>query len=148
MTCGTHTFAPFASLLFVATLTSAVSPAQILPMAAADYAARVETITGQVSVLRDNQPWALSSGDSVQCQQVIISGANGYALLRVSDGSTFEVYPNSRVTFRKNLGNWTISWMFSWDAFVSTFSILAAFPIPTKCSRPRRSFRCGERRLT
>ncbi|HEX5431160.1 MAG TPA: FecR family protein, partial [Bryobacteraceae bacterium] len=26
---------------------------------------------------------------------------------QVSDGSTFEVYPNSRVVFRKNLFNWT-----------------------------------------
>ena len=69
-------------------------------------AATVVTLNGQVSVLRDNSPWALNLGNSVQPRQIIITGADGYALLRVSDGSTFEVFPNSRVVFRDNPGNW------------------------------------------
>ncbi len=69
-------------------------------------AATVVTLTGQVSVLRDNSPWALNLGDSVQPRQIIVTGADGYALLRVSDGSTFEVFQNSRVVFRDNPGNW------------------------------------------
>jgi len=68
--------------------------------------ATVVTLTGQVSVLRDNSPWALNLGDSVQPRQIIVTGADGYALLRVSDGSTFEVFQNSRVHFRDNPGNW------------------------------------------
>lgn len=73
---------------------------------AAAYAAKAETITGQVSVLKDSQPWALQVGDLVHVQQMIFTGADGHALFRVSDGSTFEVYPNSRVVFRKNPPNW------------------------------------------
>ena len=73
---------------------------------ASQYAAKAETVSGQVSVLKDSQPWAVSVGESIQVQQLILTGADGYAVFRVSDGSTFEVYPNSRVTFRKNPGNW------------------------------------------
>ena len=69
-------------------------------------AAKVVTLNGQVSILRDNSPWALNVGDSVQPRQIIVTGVDGYALLQVSDGSTFEVFPNSRVVFRENPGNW------------------------------------------
>lgn len=68
-------------------------------------AAKVVTLTGQVSVLHDAQPWALSPGDEVKLGQVIVSGPDGSAVFQVSDGSTFEVYPNSRVIFRKTPGN-------------------------------------------
>jgi len=74
---------------------------------AQDGAAKVETITGQVSILRDSSPWALHVGDSVQPQQMILTGPDGYALLRVADGSTFEVFPNARVVFRNTPGNWS-----------------------------------------
>jgi hypothetical protein len=73
---------------------------------AQESAAKVVTLSGQVSVLRDNSPWALNLGDSVQPRQIIVTGADGYALLQVSDGSTFEVFHNSRVVFRDNPGNW------------------------------------------
>ena len=69
-------------------------------------AAKVITLTGQVSVLHDNSPWVLNVGDSVQPRQIIVTGADGYALLQVSDGSTFEVFQNARVVFRDNPGNW------------------------------------------
>jgi hypothetical protein len=42
----------------------------------------------------------------VQLQQVIMTGADGYAVFQVSDGSTFEVYPNSEIVFRRTPGNW------------------------------------------
>ncbi len=73
---------------------------------AQDGAAKIETMNGQVSVLRDDSPWALHVGDIVQPQQTIITGSDGYALLRVADGSTFEVFPNARVVFRDTPGNW------------------------------------------
>jgi hypothetical protein len=63
-------------------------------------------MTGQVSVMRDSQPWALEVGDLVQLQQVILTGPDGFAVFEVSDGSTFEVFPNSHVLFRKTPGNW------------------------------------------
>src|SRR5207247_3063870 len=45
-------------------------------------------------------------GNSLQPRQIIVTGVDRYALLRVSDGSTFEVCPNSRVVFRDNPRNW------------------------------------------
>ena len=70
-----------------------------------DSAARVVNLTGQVSVLKDSEPWALQVGSLVHVKQVIVTGSDGFAVLQVSDGSTFEVYPNSRLTFRNNPGN-------------------------------------------
>jgi hypothetical protein len=88
------------------TVGAPVSHAQFSPFGASDYAAKVVTQTGQVSILKDAQPWALSIGDTVQVRDMIITGVDGHAVLKVSDGSTFEVYPNSRVLFRKNPPNW------------------------------------------
>ena len=94
--------------LVVSMATGFVCPAQTpLPSAVgSDSAARVIQLAGQVSVLRDSTPWALQQGSTVAAKQVIVTGADGFAVLQVSDGSTFEVYPNSRVTFRANPGNW------------------------------------------
>ncbi|HYP06649.1 MAG TPA: FecR domain-containing protein [Bryobacteraceae bacterium] len=44
-------------------------------------------------------------GSQVQVRQVIVTGSDGFAVFEVSDGSTFEVFPNSRVTFRANPAN-------------------------------------------
>lgn len=72
----------------------------------ADSAAKIVALTGQVSVLHGSEPWALSVNDTVRPQQVIVTGPDGFASFQVSDGSTFEVFPNSRVTFRTNPTNW------------------------------------------
>jgi ferric-dicitrate binding protein FerR (iron transport regulator) len=69
-------------------------------------AARVIALTGQVSVLRDSIPWALEVGDQVFPRQVIVTGPDGFARFQLADGSTFEVYPNSRAVFRNNPGDW------------------------------------------
>ena len=87
-------------------MTAVVCLGQFLPSDAGNYAAKVVTLTGQVSVMKDFQPWALSAGDSIQVTQTIVTGPDGHALLQVSDGSTVEVYPNSTFVFRKNPGNW------------------------------------------
>ena len=87
------------------TACTGIASAQWLNWGGADSVARVVSMAGQVSVLKDGQPWALNVGSTVQVKQTIVSGANGYAVLQVSDGSTFEVYPNSRVTFRNNPAN-------------------------------------------
>jgi hypothetical protein len=71
-----------------------------------EVAAKVVSLSGQVSVLHDSEPWALNVGDAVQAKQVIISGSDGNAVFCVSDGSTFEVFPNSEVVFRDNPPNW------------------------------------------
>src|SRR6202162_6260312 len=82
-----------------------VCSAQIFPVSS-EGAAKVISLNGDVSALRGTTPWALNVGDQVQVQQVISTGPDGYAKFQVSDGSTFEVYPNSNIVFRKNPGNW------------------------------------------
>lgn len=78
--------------------------AQLFPVPQ-EAAAKVLTMTGDVSVLRDSERWALNAGDMVQAQQIILTGPDGYAKFQTSDGSTFEVYPSSNVIFRKNPGS-------------------------------------------
>jgi ferric-dicitrate binding protein FerR (iron transport regulator) len=68
--------------------------------------ARLVAFTGQISVLRDSTLWALNADDYVQPGQVIVTGADGSGMFKVSDGSTFEVFPKSKVVFRANRSNW------------------------------------------
>ncbi|HTQ56864.1 MAG TPA: FecR domain-containing protein [Bryobacteraceae bacterium] len=75
-------------------------------MCAQDGAARVITLNGQVSVLRDGSPWVLNVGNSVEPGQIIVTGPDGYALFQIADGSTFEMFSNARVVFRANPGSW------------------------------------------
>ncbi len=61
-------------------------------------------MSGDVSVvLADNSGYrvALNPCGTVKQQQVIKTGPDGYGKFQVSDGSTFEVFPNSEVSFRK-----------------------------------------------
>jgi hypothetical protein len=92
--------------LMVTALSSSLCFGQSMAVPNSQYAAKVVSATGSVSVLRESQPWALSIGDTVECQQIIVSGPDGHATLQVSDGSTFEIFPNSHVVFRKNVPNW------------------------------------------
>jgi hypothetical protein len=73
---------------------------------AAEHAATTKTVQGQVSVERDMRLWALDVGDKVKVQETIVTGKDGHALFSVTDGSTFEVFPNAKVIFRKTSGNW------------------------------------------
>ena len=95
-----------AKVSLLSAATAVVCVAQITPFDSSNWAAKAVSVTGQVSVMKDVTPWAISVGDSIQVRQVIVTGADGHALFQVSDGSTFEVYPNSQVIFRKNPGNW------------------------------------------
>lgn len=69
--------------------------------------ARLVRMTGQVNVYRDGAPWALKAGDSVLPTQEVQSGPDGYAVFELPDGSTFELFPNSRATFRNTAGTWS-----------------------------------------
>ncbi|MDQ6676771.1 MAG: FecR domain-containing protein, partial [Acidobacteriota bacterium] len=92
---------------FVVSLLSLLAFAPGMPLAAqTEAAAKVVSLAGQVSVLHDGNTWALNAGDLVQPQQVIVTGPDSYAVFQVSDGSTFDVYPNARVIFRNNRGDW------------------------------------------
>jgi FecR protein len=69
-------------------------------------AATILDMTGRVDVLRDNAHWALSAGQWVRPGQMIFTGPDGWAMFRLADNSTFEVFPNAQVSFRANPGNW------------------------------------------
>lgn len=71
-------------------------------------AAKLLSFTGQISYIRtgDSTPWALHVGDLVQPQQVVVTGSDGWGIFQVSDGSKFEVFPNSKVVFRANRSEW------------------------------------------
>ncbi len=103
MVLGRHSVA---SLLLLLAALAGVCSAQSTSLITPEGAAKVISMTGQVSVLQDTYPWALHPGDAVKLKQEIITGADGFAVLQVSDGSTFEVYPNSRVVFRNNPSDW------------------------------------------
>ena len=76
------------------------------PLRAADLsAAEVVSVGGRVSVIRDSMEWALFQGSRVQVGELIVTGEDGFAHLQVADGSSFTVYPNSQVVFRKNPGS-------------------------------------------
>jgi len=83
-------------------LVAAAVVVSLAPLEAQDTAAKALVINGDVSVLRDGNPWALFEGNTVRPKQIVKTGPDGYARFQVSDGSTFEVFPNSQVIFRAN----------------------------------------------
>ena len=100
---GLGSFAACGLLLAAALGVCLAQPAPGVP---SDSAATVITLTGSVSVMRDSTPWALAEGSPIRPGQMVITGPDGYAKFQVFDGSTFEVFPNSKVLFRNNPGNW------------------------------------------
>ncbi len=75
------------------------------PMADTTSAASLVTGGGRIVVQR-NSPWRLEPGEYVYPNEVITTGDDGWGMFKVSDGSTFEIYPNSTIAFRANRGNW------------------------------------------
>jgi hypothetical protein len=94
-----------AKLSLLLAVTASVCLAQISPPG--ETAAIATTIQGRVSLLKDGRTeWAINLGDRIAIGTPILTGPDGHAIFRVSDGSTFEVYPNSLATFRQNPNNW------------------------------------------
>lgn len=79
----------------------------LAPLYAQEPAAKALLVMGQVSILKDSYPVALFQGNTVAPKQIIVTGADGYAKFQTSDGSTFEVFQNARVTFRGDYPSWT-----------------------------------------
>lgn len=83
-----------------------------LPAQSHEVATVVE-LEGQVSVLRGGQTPLFQKGTAgvpasqctVNAKEEIVTGPDGHAVFQISDGSTFEVFPKSRVTFQ---GQWTL----------------------------------------
>jgi hypothetical protein len=95
-----------AAVAAVVCLLPAQSFAQFATIDSGQYAAKAIQISGRVSVLRDAVEYAVEVGGEVRVKELIFTGPDGSARFQVSDGSTFDVYPNSRVIFRKNVPNW------------------------------------------
>ena len=85
-------------------LMAAAVVVSLASLQAQDTAAKALVINGDVSVLRDGNPWALFEGNAVQPNQIVRTGPDGYAKFQVSDGSIFEVFPNAQFKFRDNPG--------------------------------------------
>jgi hypothetical protein len=68
--------------------------------------ARAIQLSGRVSVERSGGLWAVSGNGEIQPGETIVTGFDGYALFQLDDGSKFEVFPESKVIFRANRGNW------------------------------------------
>lgn len=66
------------------------------------YEAHATAVSGQVTRIRDEQPWVLSRGERVPVRQTITTGPDGYARFEVRGGGSFELFSNSRVVFRQN----------------------------------------------
>ena len=79
----------------------------LAPLQAQDSSAKLIYQVGQVSMSSGGYLKALSVGDQVKAQQLIVTGPDGYARFEVqSDHSTFEVFQNSKVIFRETPGDW------------------------------------------
>jgi FecR protein len=70
-----------------------------------DLRADAAVVTGKVTYLRDDRPWAVSSGEMVPLGKTINTGDDGYGHFRVAGGDTFDIFSNSQVLFRGNIGN-------------------------------------------
>jgi hypothetical protein len=93
------------ALAFLLGAVASAEPVQNTPVDQAvvqKYEARATVVTGKVTRTRDDQPWALSSGERVPIQQVITTGPDGYAHFDVAGGGNFDIFANSRVVFRQN----------------------------------------------
>jgi hypothetical protein len=70
-------------------------------------AARVLEISGQVSVMRKGDWWAVMPDTIITPGQEILSGPDGHMMIQLEDTSHVEVFPNSRLIFRSNHFNLT-----------------------------------------
>lgn len=73
---------------------------------AADGSARAVEASGRVSVERNSALWAIFDNSFIQPGEIVVTGPDGYAVFQLEDGSKFQVFPNSKVVFRANRGNW------------------------------------------
>jgi hypothetical protein len=92
-----------------AMLMAVVAVVFLRPLNAQFYAATLEAMTGQVSILQGaNDPIstakALLVKADINAGQMVVTGPDSYAKFHMADGSTFEVFENSRVQFHPDFG--------------------------------------------
>ena len=86
-------------------LMAAVGAVCLAQQAIPDHSAKVIEQFGRLSALADNGLRSLSPGDTLKPQEIVVTGPDGYGRFQVADGSTFEVFANSKVIFREHVGN-------------------------------------------
>lgn len=67
--------------------------------------AKVTSLSGPVSILRNATPWAINLGDLVPSQQTIMTGEEGQAEFLTDDGSRFAVSGKTRILLRNEAMN-------------------------------------------
>ena len=92
-------------------LVAALAAVCLAPLHAQKVQQPVATVldfSGQVSVLDGNGglETPLSLGRLVKQTQVIVTKSDGWARFQYSDGSTFEIFPNSKVVFQEHPADW------------------------------------------
>jgi hypothetical protein len=97
-----HRWSP---LILVPFLLSAAAASDIDSSAAQKDSALVISASGQVSTNKNGQDWAIGQAERIGITKPIITGQDGYARFAVAGGTDFEVFANSLVTFRENVGN-------------------------------------------
>jgi FecR-like protein len=86
-------------LLLVALPTWAAPPA--------DVEGQITEVKGQVHVVRGQaSPARLQKNDTVQAGDEILTDRKSSAIMRMPDGSTVRIYPNSHIVLRTEAGNW------------------------------------------
>ncbi len=90
-------FAVVLVLMLVALLVSAQSIAQ----------GKISAVKGVVQLVRgQSAPVQLRKHDPIQADDEIFSDSKSSATLRMTDGSSIRIYPNSRVVLRRESGRW------------------------------------------
>ena len=67
--------------------------------------AHITTMAGRVSVERGGELWTATDGQAIEAGQIIVTGNDGSAQLGLPDGSSIEIFPNSRIIYRANRFN-------------------------------------------
>jgi hypothetical protein len=118
-----------------ALLTAATVVLFIAPAMGQQTAATLLVQVGQVSLLKDGNPLALSVGQAIRADQVVVTGDNSYAKFQVADGSIFEVFEKSQVTFRDKGGSWK-DLLNVWIGHVKVYIQHLYGPNPTSVTSP------------
>jgi ferric-dicitrate binding protein FerR (iron transport regulator) len=92
-----------------AMLMAVVAVVSLRPLSAQMPAATLEAMAGQVSILQGaNSPLStaapLFANATIKAKQMVITGPDSYAKFRLTDGSTFEIFENSKVVFHEDFG--------------------------------------------
>jgi ferric-dicitrate binding protein FerR (iron transport regulator) len=70
-------------------------------------AGQISAVKGKVSLIRGhNVPVRLHQRDEVQAGDSILTDARSSAIMRLPDGSTIRIFPNSHVELRSGHGRW------------------------------------------